>query len=52
MLVTLALISVAIFIMVRLLPGNIIDVLFQGDVQVTPEQKHQALVQLGMSGSW
>jgi peptide/nickel transport system permease protein len=52
MLVTLALISVAIFIMVRLLPGNIIDVLFQGDVQVTPEEKHQALVQLGMSGSW
>jgi peptide/nickel transport system permease protein len=52
MLVTLWLVSVAIFVMVRLLPGNIIDVLFQGDVQVTPEQKRQALEQLGMKGSW
>ena len=52
MLVTLWLVSVAIFVMVRLLPGNIIDVLFQGDVQVTPEQKDQALAQLGMKGSW
>jgi peptide/nickel transport system permease protein len=52
MLVTLWLVSVAIFVMVRLLPGNIIDVLFQGDVQVTPEEKHQALAQLGMNGSW
>ena len=31
MLVTLFPISVAIFVMVRLLPGNIIDVLFAGD---------------------
>ena len=52
MLVTLFLISVTIFVMVRLLPGNIIDVLFAGDVQVTPEQKHLALEQLGMKGSW
>jgi peptide/nickel transport system permease protein len=52
MLVTLWLVSVAIFVMVRLLPGNIIDVLFQGDVQVTPEEKRQALEELGMKGSW
>jgi peptide/nickel transport system permease protein len=52
MVITLALISVAIFVMVRLLPGNIIDVLFQGDTQVTPQEKQQALAQLGMSGSW
>ena len=52
MFVTLFLVSVTIFVMVRLLPGNIIDVLFNGDVQVTPEQKHEALVQLGMGGSW
>jgi peptide/nickel transport system permease protein len=52
MLVTLFLISVTIFVMVRLLPGNIIDALFAGDVEVTPEQKHQALEQLGMKGSW
>ena len=52
MLVTLFLISVVIFVMVRLLPGNIIDVLFNGDVEVTPEEKHQALEQLGMKGSW
>ena len=52
MLVTLWLVSVAIFVMVRLLPGNIIDVLFNGDTQVTPQEKQQALAQLGMSGSW
>jgi peptide/nickel transport system permease protein len=52
MLVTLWLISVTIFVMVRLLPGNIIDVLFSGDITVTPEQKKQALEQLGMKGSW
>jgi peptide/nickel transport system permease protein len=52
MLVTLWLISVTIFVMVRLLPGNIIDVLFAGDVTVTPEEKKQALEQLGMKGSW
>ncbi len=52
MFVTLWLISVAIFVMVRLLPGNIIDVLFNGDTEVTPEQKHLALEQLGMKGSW
>ncbi|HEX4519047.1 MAG TPA: ABC transporter permease [Gaiellaceae bacterium] len=52
MFVTLALISVAIFVMVRLLPGNIIDVLFMGDTTATPAEKHDALVQLGMNGSW
>jgi len=52
MFATLFLISVTIFVMVRLLPGNIIDVLFAGDVEVTPEQKQQALEQLGMKGSW
>ncbi len=52
MLITLAVLTVGIFVMVRLLPGNIIDVLFQGDTTATPQEKHDALVQLGMSGSW
>ena len=36
MLITLFFVSVTIFVLVRLLPGNIIDVLFNGDVEVTP----------------
>ncbi len=49
---TLFAISIAVFLMVRLLPGNIIDVLFAGDVTATPEIKHQAEVQLGLTGSY
>ena len=49
---TLFAISVAIFVMVRLLPGDIIDVLFFGDTTATPEQKEAARAQLGMTGSW
>jgi len=49
---TLFAVSVAIFFMVRLLPGNIIDIMFGGDAQATPEQRHQAAVQLGLVGSY
>lgn len=49
---TLFAVSVVVFFMVRLLPGNIIDVMFGGDAQATPEQRHQAAVQLGLVGSY
>jgi peptide/nickel transport system permease protein len=49
---TLFAISVAIFLLVRLLPGNIIDLLFAGDVTATPEVKERAKEQLGLNGSY
>jgi peptide/nickel transport system permease protein len=49
---TLFAVSVVIFFMVRLLPGNIIDIMFGGDAQATPEQRHQAAEQLGLVGSY
>jgi peptide/nickel transport system permease protein len=51
-LVTLFAISVAIFFMVRLLPGNIIDLMFYGDPEATPALKHQAAEQIGLVGSY
>ena len=45
-------ISVVIFLMVRLMPGDIIDVLFAGDVTATPEIIEQARAQLGLTGSY
>jgi peptide/nickel transport system permease protein len=45
-------ISIIIFLMVRLMPGDIIDVLFAGDVTATEEVKQQAREDLGLSGSY
>ena len=45
-------ISVGIFLMVRLLPGDIIDILLAGDLSATEEVKQQAREQLGLSGSY
>jgi peptide/nickel transport system permease protein len=45
-------ISIIIFLMVRLMPGDIIDVLFAGDLTVTEEIKDEARVQLGLEGSY
>src|SRR4051812_417272 len=45
-------ISVAIFLMCRLLPGDIVDFLSGGDTQITPEQRHQMREQLGLNGSY
>src|SRR3954454_7223643 len=49
---TLFAISIAIFLMVRLLPGNIIDLMFAGDLTATPEIKERAKEQLGLNGSY
>jgi peptide/nickel transport system permease protein len=43
--------SLIVFLMVRLLPGDIIDVLTGGDISVTVEQREAIREQLGISGS-
>jgi len=43
--------SLIVFLMVRLLPGDIIDVLTGGDISVTAEQREAIREQLGISGS-
>ncbi len=52
MIATLFAVSLVIFLMVRLLPGNIIDIMFGGDATATPEQKAAAAKQLGLDGSY
>ncbi len=52
MIATLVAVSLVIFLMVRLLPGNIIDIMFGGDATATPEQKAAAAKQLGLDGSY
>jgi len=49
---TLFAVSVIIFMAVRLLPGNILDLFFAGDNTATPAQMHAAEVQLGLTGSY
>src|SRR3954451_759703 len=45
-------ISVVIFLLCRLLPGDVVDFLSGGDTQITPDQRHQLRVQLGLTGSY
>lgn len=49
---TLIVVSIGIFLMVRLLPGDIIDILFGGDLTASEEVKDQAREQLGLNGSY
>ena len=49
---TLIVVSIGIFLMVRLLPGDIIDILFGGDQTASEEVKEQAREQLGLNGSY
>jgi peptide/nickel transport system permease protein len=49
---TLLVVSIGIFLMVRLLPGDIIDILFGGDQTASEEVKQQARDQLGLNGSY
>jgi peptide/nickel transport system permease protein len=49
---TLLGVSIGIFLMVRLLPGDIIDILFGGDLTASEEVKAQAREQLGLNGSY
>jgi peptide/nickel transport system permease protein len=52
MLATIFTVSIVIFLMVRLLPGNIIDIMFGGDATATPEAREAAAKQLGIDGSY
>jgi peptide/nickel transport system permease protein len=52
MIESLVAVSIAIFLMVRLLPGNIVDVLFGGDATATPALKAEAARRLGLDGSY
>jgi peptide/nickel transport system permease protein len=49
---TLVAVSIIIFMLVRLLPGNILDLFFAGDNTATPEQLAAAKKQLGLTGSY
>jgi peptide/nickel transport system permease protein len=49
---TLLGVSIGIFLMVRLLPGDIIDILFGGDLSASEEVKDRAREQLGLNGSY
>jgi peptide/nickel transport system permease protein len=49
---TLIVVSIGIFLMVRLLPGDIIDILFGGDQTASEEVKQRAREQLGLTGSY
>jgi peptide/nickel transport system permease protein len=52
MIPTIVGISIIIFLMVRLMPGDIVDVLLGGDAVATQEQKDQVREQLGLTGSY
>jgi peptide/nickel transport system permease protein len=52
MIATLVAVSIVIFFVVRLLPGNVIDIMFGGDAQASPEAKAAAAHQLGIDGSY
>jgi peptide/nickel transport system permease protein len=49
---TLVAVSIIIFVMVRLLPGSILDLFFAGDNTATPEQLQEAKEKLGLTGSY
>jgi peptide/nickel transport system permease protein len=45
-------VSVAIFFLIRLLPGNIIALMFYDDPLATPALEHATEVQIGLTGSY
>jgi peptide/nickel transport system permease protein len=44
--------SIIIFLMVRLLPGDIVDIFTAGDISITEEQRQDIKEQLGLTGSY
>jgi peptide/nickel transport system permease protein len=52
MLATVVAVSIVIFLMVRLLPGDVIDVMFGGDATASPEARAEAARNLGLDGSY
>jgi peptide/nickel transport system permease protein len=49
---TLVAVSILIFVMVRLLPGSILDLFFAGDNTATPAELQAAKEKLGLTGSY
>ena len=49
---TIVAVSVIIFMLVRLLPGSILDLFFAGDNSATPDEIARAKAQLGLTGSY
>jgi peptide/nickel transport system permease protein len=49
---TLIGISIVIFLLVRLLPGDVVDVMLGGDANSSPELREKAREQLGLTGSY
>ena len=43
--------SLIVFLLVRLLPGDIVDIFTAGDTTITDEQRQQIKEQLGLTGS-
>src|SRR5688500_11323605 len=44
--------SIIVFLMVRLLPGDIVDIFTAGDISITDEQREEIKEQLGLTGSY
>ena len=49
---TIVAVSLVIFTMVRVLPGNVIDIMFGGDATASPAAQAAAAKQLGLDGSY
>src|SRR5207249_5661 len=49
---TLLATSIVVFLMVRLMPGDVIDFITGGSQTLTPEQRHQMEHQLGLDQSY
>jgi peptide/nickel transport system permease protein len=49
---TLIATSIVVFLLVRLMPGNVIDFITQGTVTLTPEQRSEMEQRLGLDGSY
>ena len=52
MIVTLFGVSIAIFLLLRIVPGNIADILFDSAGMVDPEEKRKIVTDLGLNLSW
>lgn len=52
MFATVFAVSIVVFLMVRFLPGNVVDVQFGGDATATPGARLEAAKRLGLDGSY
>ena len=51
-LITLVAVSIVIFLLCRLLPGNILNLMFFDDPNATPAAEHQEAIRLHLTGSY